>query len=181
MKKMLTLMALCLLACGQMMAQDESKSENREAKRAELIAKSGERLAKTFGLESAARDSFLAVYTQYQTEMFGTNARTDKREAKTDKEGEDKKELTDAQATERIEANFKKQEAQVEQLRARLDIQKRYYARFQQMLTPAQTLKAMFPQRPRPLGGGQQGGQGNRRGGFGGPGGRGGFGGPEGF
>lgn len=181
MKKMLIIMALCLMACGQVMAQDEPQSENREAKRAELIAKSGERLAKTFGLENAARDSFLAVYTQYQTEMFGTNSRTSKPEAREAQQGEDKKELTDAQATERIEANFKRQEAQVEQLQKRLDIQKRYYARFQQMLTPAQTLKAMFPQRPRQQGGERQGAQGNRRGGFGGPGGRGGFGGSEGF
>ncbi len=181
MKKLLILAALCLVAPGRTIAQNVESGEGRDAKRAELIAKSGERLAKSFGLESAARDSFLAVYAEYQAEMFATNAKRSGRGADRMQDETGKKELTDEQATERIEENFKKQEAQVEQIQKRLDIQKRYYARFQKMLTPAQILKAMFPQRPRPQNGGQQGGSGNRRGGFGGPGGHGGFGGPGGF
>ena len=182
MKKMLFCAALCLLVVGQMYAQSDESKENREAKRAEMIQKSGERLAKSFGLENAARDSFLTVYTEYQTEMFATNESRTRKENNNQQDATDgKKDLTDAQATERIEANFSRQEQQVQIIQKRLDIQRRYYARFQKTLTPVQILKAMFPQRPRPQGGNQQNGGNNRRGGFGGPGGFGGFGGPNGF
>lgn len=184
MKKMLMMMVLSLLAVPPVCAQDEDAGESREAKRAEMIQKSGERMAKNFGLEGAARDSFLAVYTQYQTEMFATNVPRARKSEGQAKDDEGKKELTDEQATERIEAQFERQERQVQQIQQRMAIQRRYYARFQQMLTPAQILKAMFPQRPRPQGNGQQQSGGQRRGGFGGaggPGGFGGFGGPGGF
>ena len=181
MKKMLFCTALCLLVVGQVYAQSDESNENREAKRAEMIQKSGERLAKSFGLENAVRDSFLSVYTEYQTEMFATNVPRTRKENNSQQETEGKKDLTDAQATELIEANFSRQEQQVQSIQKRLDIQRRYYTRFQKTLTPAQILKAMFPQRPRPQGGNQQNGGINRRGGFGGPGGPGGFGGPDGF
>lgn len=181
MKKMLMMMVVGLLAVMPACAQDEDAGESREAKRAELIQKSGERMAKNFGLEGAARDSFLAVYTQYQTEMFATNAPRARKSEGQAKDDEGKKELTDEQATERIEANLKRQEQQAEQLQKRVEIQKRYYAEFQKTLKPAQILKAMFPQRARQQQGQQQNQGGFRRGGFGGPGGPGGFGGPGDF
>ena len=169
MKKMLIMLALSLLAVGQTRAQEENASEGRAQKRAEMIQKSGERLAKTFGLESAARDSFLAIYTEYQNEMFATNEHKPRTKADAEKTDDGKKELTDEQAKQRIEENLQRQQRQVEQLQQRLEIQTRYYPRFTGVLTPAQTLKAMFPQRPRPQGNSQQGGGQNPRGGFGGP------------
>lgn len=184
MKRLSIVLALGLMAMVPVRAQDKGADGSREAKRAEMIQKSGERMAKNFGLEGAARDSFLAVYTRYQTEMFATNAPRARKPEGQARDGEGKQELTDEQATARIEAQFERQEQQVRQIRQRLDIQRRYYARFQNMLTPAQTLKAMFPQRPRPQGSAQRQGGGNRRGGGdgpGGPGGFGGFGGPGGF
>ena len=178
---MLIVAALSLMAVGQMQAQDEQTDESREAKRTELIAKSGERLAKSFSLEGDAKESFLATYTAYQQEMFATNERRERTAEARQQDGEGKKELTDEQATERIEANLKRQEQQAGQLQKRLEIQKRYYAEFQKTLKPAQILKAMFPQRARQQQGQQQNQGGFRRGGFGGPGGPGGFGGPGDF
>ncbi len=181
MRKTLIVLALGLLAVGRVSAQSDEGGEGREARRAELIQKSGERLAKSFGLENAVRDSFLAIYTEYQTEMFATNEPRGHREAGQAQESDGKKELTNEQATQRIEENIQRQKRQAEQLQKRIDIQTRYQERFQKVLTPVQTLKAMFPQRPRPQGNNQQGGGQGRRGGFGGPGGMGGFGGPGGF
>ena len=168
------IMALGLMVSAQVQAQEKESAESREAKRSEMIAKSGERLAKSFSLDDSKKESFLTIYTEYQTEMFATNERSDAKAQQQKKaDGEKKEELTDAQATERIQANFAQQEEQVARLQKRLEIQKRYYARFSEVLTQAQTLKAMFPQRTRPQGNGQQrqGGNGARSGGFGGPGG----------
>ena len=173
MKRMLIVAALSLMAVGQVQAQDEQTDESREAKRTELIAKSGERLAKSFSLEGDAKESFLATYTAYQQEMFATNGRRERTAEARRQDGEGKKELTDEQATERIEANLKRQEQQAGQLQKRVEIQK--------TLKPAQILKAMFPQRARQQQGRQQNQSGFRRGGFGGPGGPGGFGGPGDF
>lgn len=181
MKRMLIVAALSLMAVGQVQAQDEQTDESREAKRTELIAKSGERLAKSFSLEGDAKESFLATYAAYQQEMFATNGRRERTAEARRQDGEGKKELTDEQATERIEANLKRQEQQAGQLQKRLEIQKRYYAEFQKTLKPVQILKAMFPQRARQQQGQQQNQGGFRRGGFGGPGGPGGFGGPGDF
>ena len=174
-------MALGLMVSAQVQAQEKESAESREAKRSEMIAKSGERLAKSFGLDASKKESFLTIYTEYQTEMFATNERPDRKEVGKEREEGDKKELTDAQATERIQANFEKQEKQVAQLQKRLEIQKRYYTRFAEVLTPEQILKAMFPQRPRQQAnnkqrqGGMRPGGFGERGGFGGPGGPGGF------
>ena len=55
MKRMLIVAALSLMAVGQVQAQDEQTDESREAKRTELIAKSGERLAKSFSLEGEGK------------------------------------------------------------------------------------------------------------------------------
>ena len=112
MKRMLIIAALGLMAVGQVQAQDEQTDESREAKRTELIAKSGERLAKSFSLEGDAKESFLATYAAYQKEMFATNGRRERTAEARRQDGEGKKELTDEQATERIEANLKRQEQQ---------------------------------------------------------------------
>lgn len=182
MKKLMFIMALGLLISGQAYAQEAESAEGREAKRAEMIAKSGERLAKSFGLDDARKETFQAIYTEYQTEMFATNKRPDSKGLEEKKaDGHKKEELSDAQATELIQANFEKQEKQVAQLQKRLEIQKRYYTRFAEVLTPAQILKAMFPQRPRQQANNQQRQGGMRPGGFGERGGFGGPGGPGGF
>ena len=107
MKRLLIIAALGLMAVGQVQAQDEQTDESREAKRTELIAKSGERLAKSFSLEGDAKESFLATYAAYQQEMFATNGRRERTAEARQQDGEGKKELTDEQATERIEANLK--------------------------------------------------------------------------
>ena len=114
---MLIVAALSLMAVGQVQAQGEQTDESREAKRTELIAKSGERLAKSFSLEGDAKASFLATYTAYQQEMFATNERRERTAEARQQGGEGKKELTDEQATERIEANLKRQEQQAQRAR----------------------------------------------------------------
>ena len=101
--------------------------------------------------------------------------------------------LTDEQAQEQLDKYFERQEKQIEMQQKRLEIDRNYYAKFKQLLTPAQMLRIFreprqFNQQQRP-GNGQHhngfGGPGGNRGGFGEPGGGfggpgGGFGGPDG-
>lgn len=148
MKRMLIVAALSLMAVGQVQAQDEQTDESREAKRTELIAKSGERLAKSFSLEGDAKESFLATYAAYQKEMFATNERRERPAEARRQDGEGKKELTDEQATERIEANLKRQEQQAGQLQKRVEIQKRYYAEFQKSSNLPRYSRPCFPSAP---------------------------------
>ena len=108
----------------------------------------------------------------------GASAQQDRKE---------KKELTDAAATARLQELFTRQENQIQQSQQRLDIQKKYCAEFSSFLTPQQLLRVFQPQQNRvrgQMGGRGQGGRGGR-GGFGGDrggfGGQGGFGGPESF
>ena len=99
-------MALGLMVSAQVQAQEKESAESREAKRSEMIAKSGERLAKSFSLDDSKKESFLTIYTEYQTEMFATNERSEAKNQQQKKaDGEKKEELTDAQATKRIQGS----------------------------------------------------------------------------
>ena len=110
--------------------------------------------------------------------MFATNQIQGQRPERAGQDDE-KKELTEEEATAKIKENFDRQEQQIATMQKRLEVQKKYAEEFSKVLTPQQVLKVLTPQRGgNGRGQGQQRGQGNgeRRGGFGG-GPRGGFGG----
>lgn len=139
---------------------------NNEARRAEAIARQVERLEKDLKLTDDQKAKFKDIYTRYQEELQALRQNQPRNQADNN---DSKKELTDEEATAQLAEVFARQEQQLQQQQARLDVQKKYCAELSQILTPQQLLKVFQPQ----WGRGQQGN--NNRGNFGG--GRGGFGG----
>ena len=181
MKKTIILAVVALMSCTALFAQEreQMREEDRAKAVAERIEKSAERMAKDFDLKDEAKTTFISIYTAYQKEMFATNQSRGQRFEQSNREDE-KKELSDEEATAKIQENFTRQEQQIATMQKRLDIQKKYSEEFARVLTPQQVLKVFTPQRGQGRGQGQRGqGDGERRGNFEG-GGRGGFGGPRG-
>jgi|GEM_PF-468861 len=211
MKKVLALMAMAAIMGMSASAQPQRMGkEEMQAKRAERIQNQAEKMANDFGLKDDKKTQFVNLYTEYQNALSeakpdgnpkgakpgkGDKDKKDKgdKKEKADKpgKGENKaKELTDEEATQRIEELFARQEGQIQQSQKRLEVNKAYYEKFKNVLTPQQIYKVLNRQQRqmqrggqmnrqgnRPQGRGQQGGFGGRdNGGFGGPG-DGGFGG----
>ena len=177
MKKTIILAVLALMGSTAVCAQERMSAEQREASVSERIKNSASRIAKEFDLKDDAQKSFIETYTDYQKEMFATNLNRGSR-AELSTRDDEKKELTDEEATAKIKENFERQEQQIATMQKRLEVQKKYAEEFGKVLTPQQVLKVLTPQRGQ--GGGrdqmQRRGDGERRGNFeGGP--RGGFGG----
>lgn len=185
MKKLFIVSTFTFLFVGNVCAQQGQRSDEERAQmRSEMIKRGAERSAKDFNLKGDAKESFMTIYTAYQTEMFQTN-QGGMRQRPTD--SDEKKELTDDEANVKIQEHFTRQEEQIAIMQKRMEIQKKYSAEFAKLLTPQQVLKLLTPQRNGQRNGqrgqddgqrGQrgQGGFGGGRGGFGGLGG--GFGGP---
>ena len=188
MKKIVLVMVMTCMAIASVKAQDGQVSdEERAQRRAEMIQRQGEELAADFKLSDSEKTSFMELYTKYQNELMSQFQSM--RRNQNDAEGRKKlSEMTDEEVTARIQEAFARQEQQIENQKARLEIQKKYYAEFSKTLKPKQLIRIFGQQRPqgqRGQQGGQQGQRGQRgnggRGGFGGPGGGfggGGFGGP---
>ncbi|MBO6124650.1 MAG: hypothetical protein J6P55_02165 [Bacteroidaceae bacterium] len=182
MKKLFVVSAFVLLGIGNAFAQQGQRSEEERAQmRVEMIKRVADRSAKDFDLKGDAKETFLKIYTAYQTEMFETNQAGMRQRSS---ENDAKKELSDDEANAKIQEQFTRQEEQIATMQKRLEIQKKYRGEFAKILTPQQVLKVLTPQRnnnqrgqQRGQGDGQRqdGWQGGNRGGFGGP--RGGFGG----
>ncbi len=183
MKKTIFGMALLAMATMNVNAQDQRQrpsDEEMAARRAEMVQKQAEKLAKDLGLADEAQTQFIATYTEYQEALAQTReeAQSQKENAREQRSEKKNKELTDEEATQRIEEMFSRQEAQLAQGAASLEVTKKYYEKFKETLTPQQLVK-VFAQPQRGGRGGQQGGQqgGPRGGGEGGP--RGGMGGGD--
>jgi len=151
--------------------------EERARNIGERIEKAAERMAKDFELKDDAKDAFIKCYSEYQKEMFATNQLQNQRMEQVGRD-EEKKEMSEEEATAKIKENFSRQEQQIATMQKRLEVQKKYAEELSKTLTPQQVLKVLTPQR----GQGQRGqefrrqGDGERRPNFeGGP--RGGFGG----
>ena len=113
----------------------------------------------------------MPIYERYLNELAATRTQQNR-----DRQAEqNKKDMSDAEATAKLNEQFARQAEQIQQQQLRLDIQKKYCAEFSSVLTPQQLLQVFQPQQMFNRQG-QQGGRGNR-GGFGGGGPRGGFGG----
>jgi len=181
MKKTIIMAVVALMSCTALFAQEREQmsAEDRAKAIAERIERSSERMAKDFDLKDETKTTFISIYTAYQQEMFATNQFQGQRFEQPNGEDE-KKKLSDEEATAKIQENFTRQEQQIATMQKRLDIQKKYSEEFARVLTPQQVLKVFTPQRGQGRGQGQRGqGDGERRGNFEG-GGRGGFGGPRG-
>jgi len=129
-----------------------------------------EQLVKDLKLTDEQKAKFTPIYTNYQKELAELRLNQNREQA----QQQNKKDLTEAEATAQLQEVFTRQEEQIQQSQLRLDIQKKYCAELSSVLTPQQLLRVFQPQQGR----NRQGGQGNR-GNFNGP--RGGFGGGGGF
>lgn len=175
MKKSILMVALMLGISTATFAQNDNNSpEDRAKMRAEMVQKQAERLAKDFDLKNDAKSSFIETFTKYQNELASSMEFMRRPE----NEDDSKKNLSEEEATAKIQESFDRQEKQIAAMQKRLEIQKNYYAEFAKTLTPQQMVKIFAQQRRGGQQGGQQGGnrQGGNRDGFGG-GNRGGFGG----
>ena len=145
------------------MAQGFNGGQRQRLDPTEMYNRMAERLAKQMKLDDDKEGVFKVLYLDYQTARH--NAANPKGENAED-EKIDLKKITDAQATELIEKQFKGQEAQ-------LAVDKEYLAKFLEILTPAQAAQ-IFLQRQgmrQGFGGGRPGGGfggGRPGGGFGG-------------
>jgi len=189
MKKTIIVAAMALVSFTAVFAQERANAEEREKAIAERIEKSADRVAKDFNLEGDAKKAFVGIYTDYQKEMFATNQGRGQRVDFADRNDE-KKELSEEEATAKIKENFDRQEEQIATMQKRLEVQKKFAEEFAKVLTPQQVLKVLTPQRgqggrdqmQRRQGDGERRGnfEGGPRGGFGGGPRGGGFGGPGG-
>lgn len=140
---------------------DRMGAEDREERRAEMVQKQADRLAKEFNLTGDAKSKFLADYTAYREALI--SARNQKKAVGEETLSEKKrKELTDAEATQLLEEQFTREAEQVAQSQLRLEVKRNYYNLWKQQLTPQQLLK-VFAERQRT----QQQRTNDPRGGFG--------------
>lgn len=158
------------LAVNPVMAQ-RPNGEDAQARRAEMVQRQAEKMAKDFDLKKDVKDKFIETYKAYQKELRGDRTRGQRPDAQ---KGE--KKLTNEEAQKQIEEYFTQQKEQIAQMERRLKVSKKYYEEFQQMLTPQQLLKIFRQPNMRDgnmqRGGGYGGprpGGGQRQGGFGGP------------
>ena len=132
-------------------AQEEA-STNRAAKRAEMTVKSAEKFVKEFNLEGDAQKSFVQTYSNYVEELANcysavkSGSSSESNQAGKKEDGK-KAELTDAEATEKLNDMLARQQKAIEGMQARLEVQKKYVAEFGKVLTPAQVYKVMGRQR----------------------------------
>lgn len=178
--KKIIMLGLAALMTVAAMAQDGEKPDM-----AKMAKNHAEQLSKTLELTGDAKSQFEDLYVQYASELAGEPQ--EPREEGADEQAEGgrrgkKGELTEAQATERLNQMLQRQEKQIAEQQRRLEVQKKYIPEFQKTLTPQQVLKVIQgPQRRRQGMNGQRNGQ-RMNGGMGGarPGGMGGgFGGPQ--
>ena len=179
------MIALAAMTFGSINNANAQENDGAD-RRAEMQTRQKERLIKDLKLSDEQRAKFEPIYEKYQTELASLRPQRQQTDGETGASAQDKKEkkeLTDAAATARLQDIFTRQETQIQQSQQRLDIQKKYCAEFSSFLTPQQLLRVFQPQQNRnraQMGGRGQGGpRGGFGGGFGGP--RGGFGGPDGF
>lgn len=180
MKKNIIITAMVAFLFGAITTISAQDGNDRAARRQEMQTRMTERLVKDLKLEGEKKTQFESIYKRYLEELTATYTQPNR-----DQDAErTKKDLTDEEATAKLNEVFARQAEQIQQQQLRLDIQKKYCAEFSSILTPQQLLQ-VFQQPQGNRQGNRQGGRGNfngPRGGFGGGGnfGGGGFGGPGG-
>lgn len=142
---------------------------------AEMAERGANRLAKDMDLKDEAKDNFVSLYKEYMTERVKAQRQGDD-DTNARRRGEiDYDNLSAEEAKNMVNKRF-------EQQQALLDVEKTYYKKFSEMLTPQQVARVFTQQRTggdrnpggRSDNGGQRGGFGGPGGGFGGQGGPGG-------
>lgn len=179
-----------------------AQNDNREGQQdrmskidmTEMYNRQANETFKTLKLKKDLKDSFTALYLDWQANRF--NAMNPNGQMRTPREEQpDFKNMTDEEAEQYVKESFEKRAKQnaenFERQNKQLDVDKEFYPKFLQILTPAQAAQ-LFGQIRNGFSmngvngmNNMRGGMGGFRGGMGGPGGMGGFrggmGGPGGF
>ena len=194
MKKILILMAAVVLSCTTAVAQRNGGNNRRgqmsqeeiAKMRSENIKRQAESLAKDMKLAKDKQADFITDYTAYQEELQAAQGTFDMSAFGSREEQKKVKDMTDDECLEKVTAVISRAEEQAKQANTRLEVTKKWVAKFLEKEYTAQQLYQIFAEVRRTAGGqGGQGAQGGMRmgggaGGFGGGfpgGGAGGFGG----
>lgn len=188
MKKLICIAVVMMMACATTVSAQRQRMSAEEIaqRRAEMIQRQGERLAKDMKLDDETKKAFMEEYTKYQQEL--QEVQGDNQQRRNRDEQVDPEKMSDEECYAKITESLKQQETAIDQMQKRMDITKKYLAAFMGSgKYTAQQLYVIFAQQRQRGGSGQQGGQGfggqrmGGQGGFGGGngmgGGRGGFGG----
>ena len=175
MNKNIFFTAFVAMTFASLLNTNAQHNSERATRRQEMQARMTENLVKELKLTDDQKAKFDPIYTNYLKELAAL--RQDQTQNRSEQRNQN--ELTDAEATAKLQEVFTHQEQQIKLSQQRLDVQKKYCAELSSVLTPQQLLRVFQPQQNRFRQGGRQGNRGERGGGFGGPRG-GGFGGPAG-
>lgn len=172
MKKILIFAFVAVTVLAVKAQPEQMSDEDMASRKTEMVQRKAEKFAKDFDLKDDAKTQFIELYKQYQNDLDATQEKPDAKKEGDQKaqkgENKEKKELTNEEATAKVNEYFERQEEMIKQMQSRLDVEKKYYEKFKKTLTPQQLAKIFRQNRMRM---GQQNGQqrGGQRGGFGGP------------
>ena len=184
MKKIMSVVALlAMISLGANAQQNQRPSrEEIQSRQAEMLEKRADKMATDFGLKGDVKDEFKATYKEFQKELWATQRGLNRQgqQFNNERDKAEKKELTEEEAIQQLAEYFGQQEEQIAAQQKRFEIEKKYYAKLQNILKPQYLVKVFKQRREQGQPGDHRGGQarGGRPGGFGGP--QGGFGGPQG-
>lgn len=170
-KKILSAAVVALFVAMPASAQNNSRRNFDASKMTQRMA---ENLAKSMDLKDDAETKFIELYKEYQTEKMNItrDINGDKKVDASDKMPDFKK-LNDDEAKKYVEAYFANQQLQ-------LELDKSYYEKFKEILTPSQCAQIFISKRGMPANRANMNrNRPNRNNGFGGP--MGGFGGGQDF
>ena len=139
--------ALALLLTVSMSAQEFSREGMQRARNrqnrmdmTEVYDRMANSLAKDMKLKGDDKEKFTILYKDYQAARY--NAMHPNGETNEETEEIDFKNITDEEAAAKIQANFEKQAVDLNQNHERqlkqLEVDKEYYVKFLDMITPAQ-------------------------------------------
>ena len=139
-------MFMAVLICGCMWGY--STSVQAQVNPENMLAGRAEKMAENLGIKEESKADFIEKYKAYQQElmtarMAGIDLASQGKETKTDG-------LTDAEATQRIQAKFDREAQQIVNAYNALEVEKKYYAEFAEFaktLTPQQLVKIFVPER----------------------------------
>ena len=140
MRKSLFLIALATMFFAGINNTNAQNDNERRGRIAEFRARQTEQLIKDLNLNDEQKTQFEAVYKNYQEELIAL------RQERGQEASDQTQDLTDEQATARLQEVFDRQAQQIQQSQMRLDIQKKYCSEFSAFLTPQQLLKVFTPQ-----------------------------------
>lgn len=141
MKRLAFFAVLTLIVFGETMAQNNDGNTNSRRNRqnrmdmTELYNQQAERLIKEIKVKKDKKDTFTALYLDYQTARFAAMNPGGSDQEKADKA--DLKALNDENADSLVEKRFSRQVKQ-------LEVDREYYQKFKELLTPSQAAQVFM-------------------------------------